>query len=150
MPDIRTVFDKAALRGDWRLDPPALAEDDGLETAVIHSLFTDRRAEPDDRLPAEGSGRRGWWGDQLLPDEGDRYGSRLWLIDREKQLPEVLRRAEEYAREALRWMVDDGVAARVDVAAEIVRTGFLGLRIDILRADGRRVGLAHEIPWRTS
>ena len=51
----------------------------GLRSAVLISLFTDRRAEPGD-VP-EGEDPRGWWAD-VLGEEGDRIGSRLWLIDR--------------------------------------------------------------------
>jgi phage gp46-like protein len=54
-------------------------------------------------------------------------------LGREKQLPAVLVRAETYAREALAWLLEDRVAARVDVAAEISRPGWLGLAIAITR-----------------
>ena len=57
----------------------ALAEDDGLQTAVVLSLFLDARARPDDG--AEGH-RRGWVGVAFTPE--DRVGSRLWLLKREK------------------------------------------------------------------
>lgn len=132
-----------ALRGDG--DPLAdvpidlatdLATDAGLETAVIVSLFSDRRADPDDPLPDAGDDRRGWWGDAVpdLPD--DRIGSRLWLLAREKQLPEVLARAEDYARQALAWLVEDGVAGRVSATASAPRPGVLALAVAIDRPEG--------------
>jgi hypothetical protein len=42
MADVRTAWspEMAPLRGDWLLDPPGLAADRDLETAVILSLFT--------------------------------------------------------------------------------------------------------------
>ena len=41
----------------------------------------------------------------------------LWLLAREKRTPAVLARAELYVREALQWLVDDGVASAIAVAA---------------------------------
>jgi phage gp46-like protein len=145
MGDIRTAFKD--FSGDWELLSPGLAEDDGLETAVIISLFTDRRAEADDELPA-GDDRRGWWGDALAEVEGDRIGSRLWLLSREKQLPQVLARAREYALEALQWLIEDGVASAVDVTAEIVRQGVLGLSVEIRRAGKPPVRYRFEQFWK--
>lgn len=110
-----------------------LAGDDGLETAVVLSLFTDRRAEPDDALPGRDDDRRGWWGDAFPDVPGDRIGSRLWLLGREKQTVATLVRAQHYAQEALAWLVADGIARSVDVIASIPRNGVLGLEVAISR-----------------
>lgn len=123
-----------------------LATDAGLTTAVILSVFTDRRAHADDVLPgaAQGSGqsanRRGSWHDNVLPITGDLEGARLWLLSRNKRTPDVLARAREYAEEALAWLVDDGIAARVVATADWhpVRTDWLVLRVSIDRAVGGR------------
>jgi phage gp46-like protein len=104
----------------------ALAGDDALQTAVVLSLFTDARARPDDG--AEGD-RRGWVGDAFSPE--DRYGSRLWLLRREKQTEETRRRAEDYANEALAWLVEAGLATSVSVSAAWVARGVLGLAVRI-------------------
>lgn len=134
--DVKLAFDTDVLKGDLALDGPDLATDAGLETAVILSLFTDRRAEADDKLPAEGDGdRRGWWGDALPLIEGHRIGSRLWLLGREKIATETLRRAEEYGREALAWMLETGVASRIEALAE-AHGDRLALRLTIHRPRG--------------
>lgn len=124
-----------------------LERDSGLETAVIISLFTDRRAEADDILPDGSDDRRGYWGDQYAEVEGDLLGSRLWLLDREKQLPGVVQRAKQYAEEALAWLVEDGVAAKVIVTAEIPRPGMLGLVIEIHKPDGQQLGFRFSNLW---
>lgn len=116
---------------DLAVDGYDLATEDGLRTAVIVSLFTDRRAEPDDEIPDGSGDRRGWWADPTL-------GSRLWLLARAKETPDTLARARAYAIEALQWLVDDGVATAVDVTAEWARRGVLGLRIAITLADRSR------------
>ena len=122
---------------DLAVEAGDLATDDGLETAVMVSLFTDHRAGAEE-LPPEESDPRGWWGD--LADGGtDRIGSKLWLLAREKQTAEVVARAEEYAREALQWLIDDGVARDVDVAAAIVAMGVLMIRVRVARPGGKSV-----------
>lgn len=132
MSDIRTTFISFDQGADYTLATLGLTEDDGLETAVILSLFTDRMAEEDDELPA-GDDRRGWWADAYPAVDGDRIGSRLWLLAREKQLPQTLARAREYAIESLQWLVDDGIASRIEVTAEVVRMGVLGIEVEIHR-----------------
>ena len=115
MADIQTRWQPGALRADWRTEFGDLAAGDDLATAVVLSLFTDRRAEPDDGVPDGTDDRRGWWGDGLA----DRpLGSRLWLLSRAKATRETRLRAIEYAQEALAWLVDDGVADAVEVDAE--------------------------------
>lgn len=123
------------LGGDISLQGFELETDNGLETAVVISLFTDRLAGKDDQLPDPTSGRRGWWGDSFSNKDGDKIGSRLWLLSREKQLPKVVARAKEYAEESLQWLVDDGIARSVSVTAEIVKQGVLGLLIVIDRPE---------------
>lgn len=137
----------AALQGQAGSHPDLdIATDDSLRTAVILSLFLDRRARDDDALPDGGSDRRGWWADTIMPmTEGmlalhdgarsprgpDQIGSRLWLLSRELQVREVVRRAHDYAVEALAWLIEDGHASRVEVRAFIPRFQMLGLDIRI-------------------
>lgn len=117
------------------LDPADSTPENILETAIIISLFTDRLANEDDVIPDGTSDRRGFWGDALSHVPGDLIGSRLWLLSREKQTTDVLRRAEEYAYEALEWMIDDGVAKSIKVVATNPKMGWLKLDIDIEQSD---------------
>lgn len=144
MADIKTIYKD--FSGDWQIVSPGLAEDSGLDTSVIISLFTDRRAEDGD-LPA-GDNRRGWWGDTYAEIEGDNIGSRLWLLSREKQLPQILARAEEYAMEALAWLTEDGIADRIETAAAIIANGILGLEIRIYRNADPPVRYRFEYFWQ--
>lgn len=127
MTDVRITWSQALATGDLAIDPATLdlAAEDGLATAVILSLFTDRR---DPEAEEAGEPPRGWWADGLAPD-GDEIGSLLWTLDRAKNTDDVPVRAEEFSREALAWMVADGVASAVDVAAE--RSGRYGLSLDV-------------------
>ena len=103
----------------------ALANDGDLTTAILISLLTDRRADPDDELPEYvqdadlfPADRRGWAGDALPPVVGDRIGSRLWLLARAKQTEETRQQAIENSHEALQWLIDDGHALKIDITAE--------------------------------
>jgi len=115
---------------DIGLEANDLIQDFGLKTAILISLFSDRRAD-DDELSPEDTSKRGWWGD-LFPDvEGDLIGSKLWLLRREKRTQENLNRAEEFAVESLTWMVEDGVADDVVADASYDDNGTMILAITI-------------------
>jgi phage gp46-like protein len=135
MSDLQLAWNPASMSADLLLSGPDLARDEGLRTAIIISLFTDARAADDDQLE-DGADRRGWWGDVGAEVDGDQYGSRLWLLAREKQLPKVLRRAEQYAGEALAWLIADGVALTVKTTATFPATGMLGLAVEVARPTG--------------
>lgn len=125
-------FDLKISNGDF-------ASDDGLETAVSLSLFTDRRAT-DDELPFGEISKRGWWGDQFLDVPGDKIGSKLWFLSRSKRTQETLRRTEDYCREALQWLIEDGVAKTITVTAifeGVVSEGRWYADIKIEKPDGK-------------
>ena len=127
MGDITTAWSAAASTFDWTHAGGALASGDDLATAVILSLFTDRQANADDVVLD--ASRRGWWGDPTM-------GSRLWLLERSKRTDETARLAQEYALEALDWLVGDGIAAGVTAAAFWIDARSLGLRVEVRRVDG--------------
>jgi phage gp46-like protein len=86
--------------------------EEGLRTAILLSLYVDQRVE-DDELE-DNVENRGWWGDMF---EESPYGSKLWTLEREKVTKEVINRYEQYAREALEWLIKDGIADSVSVKA---------------------------------
>lgn len=136
MTDAAARWINDAGHGDLRLSGADLATDDGLGAAVLVSLFTDARARADELLEGDDD-RRGWWGD-VLNGDGEETGSKLWLLRREKQTPEVPARASALAREALQWMLDDAVASAVETSAEWARRGELALRVAITLPDDSR------------
>ena len=147
MSDLALIYDGHGC--DLALTGTDLQLDDGLGTAILISLFSDRRARPDDALPAGTSDRRGWWADAYPQLDGDLIGSRLWLLSREKELAETLRRARDYAQEALAWLREDGIAAEVVVTPSVPRRGVLRLAVDILRAEGSRENHLYDVFWES-
>jgi len=105
---------------DWEIDTGAqgLKGRNELYSAVIISLFTDRRANNDDTLPTGETCQRGWWGDAL--DSERPIGSRLWLLSKAKSFNETLSLARQYTEEALQWLIDKGVVKSLDVTTEYV------------------------------
>ncbi|CFQ45685.1 putative bacteriophage protein GP46 [Yersinia frederiksenii] len=113
--DIKTVWDVDASLGDWRTDHGGLLDGDDLHTAILLSLFTDRLARADDDI--DGDDRRGWWGDSGATSA---IGSRLWLLRRQKLTTQVAIKAEDYAREALAWLMEDAVVSVISPRAQII------------------------------
>jgi phage gp46-like protein len=128
--DLVLLWSNEAFSADLAVVGADLGTDDGLRTAFIISLFSDAPARPDDVLPDKSDDRRGWWGDGFPFKDGDVVGSRLWLLSREKRIPDVLNRARDYAREALSWAIEDGICAAIDVTAE--RFGADGFAIGVV------------------
>lgn len=122
-----------------------LASENPLVRAVIISLFTWRRANPDDVLP--GAERMGWWGDSFASIANDQIGSRLWLLSREKLIESTVQRARRYAEEALAWLVNDGVAARVQVVAERQGIYTLALGVTVFKSDGKPMDIRFPDAW---
>ena len=115
-----------------------LVGDNGLETAVLISLFSDARAT-DDQIPADETDPRGWWGDIYPNFPGDEIGSLLWITARGKASNETLKISEDFSVKALQWLIDDGIAASVTVSASYDDNKSLILGIEILRKTGSDV-----------
>lgn len=150
MADIRTVFIDLERGADYALQSMLLQQDDGMDTAIILSLFTDRRAEADDIIPGGSDDKRGAWVDSFAEVEGDKFGSRLWLLESAKLLPETVNRVREYCQEALQWLVQDGVAKAVNVSAQIIRNyplGIIAAEIDIVKSDGTTTRYKFDKLW---
>jgi len=155
--DIAIEWPALFLDSDFVFEDNDLKQDDGLTTAVIISLFTDKRAAADDILPGDLDesfpDRRGWWGDLLAPDvPGDQIGSKLWLLERSKTVDEVIALTELYVFDALQWMIDDGIIVDVDIEPEIERQGsagndILAIKISLKKSDGTDLALNFETIW---
>ncbi len=176
MADITTFWNVAEGRGDWRLASPDgdllyAADDDllrddadgamttetppgyqpglvsgnDLQTAVLISLFTDRQAGPDDVIPDGSDNPRGWWGDLGQPYP---IGSKIWLRLRSKQTDQTLQLVKGDIAEALDWLIQDQVVARIDVAAEWRRPGLLAATVTLTQASGSVTALQYSWVWK--
>jgi phage gp46-like protein len=83
------------------------------DTAVIVSVFTDRRASPEEMMHPER--RRGWAGNEHTP--GVEMGSKLWLFEQPRATRSVANAVADALRDALQWFVDERRAVAVSASA---------------------------------
>ncbi len=120
-----------------------LVAENGLETAVLVSLYSDRYVPPEE-LPAgfaEAGDPRGWWADAIAEIPNDRIGSRFWLLARGKINNDTANQMREFAQEALAWMIEAGFAARIDTSSLVTAGESVQLFISILRPSGAEIPL---------
>ena len=120
-------------------------EENPLAKDVLNSLFSWRRANSDDDVQPEDF--EGWWGDSYSAVAGDQFGSRLWELMRRKVTSQTLETADEYAKEALQYLIDDGVARSVDVRAESPETGRVDLLVKITKPDQKTLSIRFQDAW---
>jgi phage gp46-like protein len=143
MPDIATVWD--LTHGDWAQLGPALQAGPDLWTAVIISIFTDRLAAPDDRIPDGSADPRGWWGDIL---EDRPIGSKLWQYERSKATEQTRAGIEAALADALQWMIDDGVVGAIAITATWIQPDGLGVVILLTEPSGAQTKMQFQTAWQ--
>ena len=129
-------------------DAPATTSVD-LEQLVLISLFSDARALDDDVLPdtfQDPPYKGGWWADAYAADS-DKFGSRLWLLNRAVLRTITLDGLLEHAYDALQWMVDDDVCSRVVVTAERIGKERIEMVVTVYKLDGEKVTIKHDALW---
>lgn len=129
----------------------ALQLEETLQTAIIISLFTDRRAGPDDKLPLNQTDRRGWVGDEFAAEgptsRRDEWGTLLWLVYTGKVTDDVPGFAQFTCQEGLSWLVRAGIASRVVVTAQWSGDRLV-VRPQIYQAD--QASPVYDVLWGTS
>ncbi len=138
MSDLKLAWNNDLAEADLVLDGPELAIEQGLDTAIVISLFTDARASADDELPGgPGSDPRGFWADAVAPVvPGDVTGSKLWLLQRSKRTPDVILKVQAFGAAALQWLVDDGHADTVVCTAQAYGDSGIALGVAV-KVDGK-------------
>lgn len=126
--DLALIFDPKLQAFDLAIDGADLASEDTLASAVLVSILSDRLVA--DYEVKVGEDRRGYWADAFTEDD-HLTGSRLWLLEREKQLPVTLLRCRQYCEEALQWIIDDGLATAITVTVFSMRPGWMVVLIKV-------------------
>ena len=136
-----------ARPADIEVSGAELLRDPGFETAVLISLCSNARAAEDDPLPDSTDTRSGWWGSEVLDLE---IGSRLWLLGRSKLTDETFSRAEEYIKEALQWMIEEGAADEIlcTVEKDTTQLNRLKFTVMIVRKDNKNIFFNFYTNWR--
>lgn len=79
-----------------------------------------------------------WWADKTL-------GSRLYELEREKDVARVYKLAKQYAEFALAPLIKDGRASAINVSATQQQKGFCLLHIEVVSSGGERFEFNHTI-----
>lgn len=144
--DIKYSFDLSTGKTDITVGDRDVVQDQGLETAVLISIGSDRRAEDDDIIPDGTENKRGWWGD-ILNADGDKIGSRRWLLYRSKLTNDTITELKEYDLEALQWMITVGVASEVLITITQVGLNAIQEKIQIVRPEGDPITFKYFFNW---
>lgn len=114
---------------DFTLDSEGdIATEDSFETAILYSLFGERRASHEEVI--DHPRRRGWIGN----DDDFENGSKLWLLDQSRLTRETLNRLEDEAAKALQWLVDDNLAVAIDGVSTSMSNGEVFIDVIIRRS----------------
>ena len=148
--DIKVKFDDN-FTADFTLVKGDLEREKGMGTAVLMSLFTDRRADESDEIDNED--KRGWWGDQVAEVEGDQIGSKIYQLSRSKATPDVEVKLKQFIFEALEWMIEDGVVVEDGITVDTfifgpVENRRLGFKVELKQSDGQIFALAFDDLWK--
>jgi len=130
---LKLVYDNTNQRADLdRHTGQNLIEGDDLTTAVLISLFTERRAKPSEAPDPKALG--GYWADSVT---GESWGSLLWTLRGAKATQSNITLAKSYIQDALVWLLDDKIATSVEVITRRgSTTSSLWYEIQITRKDG--------------
>lgn len=100
---IKGVFDFSLT------DDGDILTEDFFDTTILMSIFCEKRASSSEIPNSER--RRGWIGNQSTP--GFEIGSKIWLFEQSIVNRNTLNGINTAADEALKFLVDDGIAVSV-------------------------------------
>lgn len=113
----------------------------GLESALDISILGEARANESEIIIPQN--RRGWWGSAIL---GYEQGSKLWLLSQARKTEENRILSEQYAYQALQWMLDDNIAKEITVNSEFTSEGIL-IKIKLVAQDNTVISRYYEM-WK--
>ncbi len=116
---VDAVLNQAPVDGeilyDFLMEAGDIKSADQLDTAILVSLFTDKRAEPYEIVLPQL--RRGSVADLETPE--DVGGSKLWLLEQARLTSATVAKATTFARTALQWLVRDLIATTVTAESRV-------------------------------
>ncbi len=120
---------------------------EGMETAVILSLFGEKRASASEVAASEE--RRGWWGNLLNQVENYEVGSKLWLLEQARLTQLTLNSSRTFAQEGFQWFIEDNLLDDVLVTSNFTDSG-IKINIVLLRAQNKVFSKSYDLWENTS
>lgn len=121
--------------------------DDSLETALIVSILSDRRA--DNSQVSQREFRRGWIGDLVTTLPGFKLGSHIWLSEQARITQETLTTIQDSAEKSLDWMLSAGLIIEVKAKASITTKSSILLLITVTSPNESISAIAFNLWKRT-
>jgi phage gp46-like protein len=120
-------------------DDGDLATSTGLESPLVVSLFSDRRAY-EDEVP-DPMRRRGWLHANLVgQSEDENFGSGIWLYEQARLSSDTVLGVEMEVRQALDWMIEERLISGSEVrVTPIPGRRLLLIAITLILVDGNVV-----------
>ncbi|WP_086649256.1 phage GP46 family protein [Gluconobacter sp. DsW_056] len=128
--DLAWKIDTDNDRLDWFVDPTtnSIATTGSLESAVIISLFTDKRA-PDTWTRTDD--KRGWWGN----DDSSVYemGSLLWTLwyIPTQTTDDYTNLVSGICKDALQWLIEEKIAEDIDITVSMITSSDCRITITV-------------------
>ncbi len=117
--------------GAWDLELDTdgdLKGSNSIDTAVLMSLFTDKRASSDEI--SEPGQRRGWFGNLFNDDITYEIGSLIWLYSNQGRLDdELVNNLNDKALDSLNWMITDNVVNDIKANSSITSNNQVTLNL---------------------
>jgi len=118
-----------------------------IDTAVLMSLFTDKRADASEIRDSKE--RRGWWGNLFNDNEDYEIGSKLWLSTNQGRLTDdTLNAINSQALNCLVWMKEDNIVDDIKVSSNII--GNEQVRLNLKFIIGSNIINKYFILWENS
>lgn len=125
-----------------------LATVSGFETAIMCSLFSDRRAAADE--VADPMKRRGWIGNLVADVPGDNFGNGYWLYEQSRGDQETRNGIHRETIEGLDWMLQENLAKSIDATLDFEpRRRRLTVSVAVVDSLGRQSRRSYEI-WKAT
>lgn len=115
---------------DLAFDNGDLKSTQGFTSALLMSIFCERRATPSEVATPEK--RRGWWGNAFLGFTDFEIGSKLWLLSQARADQVTLNNSITFSTNALDWLIDDKYIDKANITAEYDEQNVLLLAIQLL------------------
>ena len=133
---------------DLAFDGQDIVLTDSLQNCIVISLLCHaREVVQNDAMANIDAVFGGWWADAL---EDFSTGSLMWTLHRQKCDALAVKNAEKLASEALKWLIEDGVAKDVTVKGQQVAKNRVDIEINVLKPDGSKEDFRWQLNWEAS
>lgn len=131
--DLKLTADENGIYDIGIADNGDLEMIDGFDTALLMSIFCERRADASEVIDPKL--RRGDWSNELNDIEGHEVGSKFWLIDQARNNQDAFNIGLDALNDGFNWMLEDDLVKSVEIDGSI-DNGF-EYEIDITKQDDK-------------